>query len=119
MYLEASLAKSKGKKAWLLSQEYSPTVDGRCLQFWYHMYGAHIGELKILTFENGSHPVPIWTLKGSQGNQWKPSRVTIDIATKFQVKIMICSQSKGVLAAIVIIIIINNNTSYIYMSYVS
>ena len=87
MYVESSVPRSKGHKAWLLSKEYPASPDGRCLQFYYHMYGYHIGKLNILTYENGSRSAPVWTLEGNQGNQWKPSRVTLDVATKFQVDI--------------------------------
>lgn len=76
MYIEASSPRSKGHKAWLKSKTYTPTL-GRCLSFWYHMYGSHIGTLNVLIYTNGSRSAPIWSLSGNQGGFWRPSRVTI------------------------------------------
>jgi len=76
MYIEASSPRSKGHKAWLKSKTYKPTL-GRCLSFWYHMYGSHIGSLNVLIYTNGSRSAPIWTLSGNQGGYWRPARVTI------------------------------------------
>ena len=45
MYIEAT-GKSKGDKAQLLSPRY-PKTTGRCLEFWYHMYGSDIGTLTV------------------------------------------------------------------------
>ena len=84
MYIEASNPRSKGHKAWLKSAEYEPTL-GRCLSFWYHMYGQHIGAFNVLIMQNTSRSAPIWTLKGSQGYAWKPSRVTIKSSVKHNV----------------------------------
>ena len=86
MYIEASNPRSKGHRAWLQSDVYEPTL-GRCLSFWYHMYGVHIGELNVLIVQNGtSRSAPIWQLKGNQGNIWKPSRVTIKSSIKHKVR---------------------------------
>ncbi|XP_057298293.1 MAM and LDL-receptor class A domain-containing protein 2-like isoform X2 [Hydractinia symbiolongicarpus] len=75
MYIEASNPRSKGHKAWLKSAEYTPSL-GRCLSFWYHMYGTHIHTLNVLLYQNGSRSAPIWSLSGNQGYYWRPSRVT-------------------------------------------
>ena len=84
MYIEASSSRSKGHKAWLKSGTYEPTL-GRCLSFWYHMYGQHVGEVNVLLLQNGSRSAPIWQLKGQQGNIWKPSKVTIKSPVKHNV----------------------------------
>ena len=45
MYIETSAPRVKGDKAWLLSQSFNSfSRHGRCMSFWYHMYGAGIGE---------------------------------------------------------------------------
>lgn len=48
---------------------YSPVYhhdSGVCLDFWYHMYGAHIGELIVFSVdENKQNPALIWSLQGS------------------------------------------------------
>ncbi|XP_047128245.1 MAM and LDL-receptor class A domain-containing protein 1 isoform X1 [Hydra vulgaris] len=76
MYIETSTPQTKGHKAWLKSPNYSATI-GRCLSFWYHMYGQDIGTLNVLINQNGSRSAPIWTLSGEQGGLWRPTRVTI------------------------------------------
>lgn len=86
MYIETSNPRSKGHKAWLKSKEYTPT-RGRCLSFWYHMLGQHIGTLNVLTSSNGSRSAPIWTLSGLQGPYWRPARVTIRSSVKHNVSI--------------------------------
>ena len=84
MYIEASNPRSKGHKAWLKSGEHSATL-GRCLSFWYHMYGSHIGTLNVLLYQNGSRSAPIWSLSKNQGGFWRPSRVTIKSSVKHSV----------------------------------
>lgn len=88
MYIEASNPRSKGHRSWLLSQDYKPTL-GRCLSFWYHMYGTDIGELNVLISVNGSRSSPIWTQSGNQGNLWRPSRVTIKSPVKHNVCVFV------------------------------
>eukprot|EP00794_Sanderia_malayensis_P017044 gene17044-18759_t len=76
MYIEASAPRSKGHKAWLQSPTFAPS-NGRCLQFWYHMYGYQVGSLKVLKYENGSRSGALYSLSGSQGNIWRMAQVTI------------------------------------------
>lgn len=85
MYIEASSPRTKGHKSWLQSKVYTPTL-GRCLSFWYHMYGQDVGNLNILIkTSNTSYSAPMWTLSGNQGNVWKPTRVTIRSASNHRV----------------------------------
>jgi hypothetical protein len=70
MYVESSYPRSKGHKAWLISKQLDTKTDGRCLTFWYHMYGQHIGELNVLIYSNGTRSSPVWQLKGNQGDWW-------------------------------------------------
>eukprot|EP00795_Rhopilema_esculentum_P012712 gene12712-3431_t len=76
VYIEASAPRSKGHKAWLRSPVFTPST-GRCLQFWYHMYGYNVGTLNVLTYSNGSRSTPLYSLSGSQGNIWRIAQVTI------------------------------------------
>ncbi len=76
VYIEASSPRSKGHKAWLQSPTFSPS-NGRCLQFWYHMYGYQVGTLNVLKYENSSRSSPLYSLSGSQGNMWRIAQVTI------------------------------------------
>ncbi len=84
MYIEASAPRTKGHKAWLRSQVFTPSA-GRCLQFWYHMYGYHIGTLNVLKYENGSRSGALYSLKGNQGNMWRIAQVTIKSTVNHQV----------------------------------
>ena len=76
MYIESSGANRKvGEKAWLVSDILTRTV-GNCLYFWYHMYGAGIGSLKIYKqdFFNKQKTM-VFSLSGNQGNAWHQASV--------------------------------------------
>lgn len=45
-YMEASTG-SEGDETTLTSPQLSPSEEGACLTFWYHMYGANIGSLVV------------------------------------------------------------------------
>ena len=54
---------------------YTPVFDvsatpGKVLSFWYHMYGASMGDLEVGILTNGIY-IPIDTISGNQGNQWQ------------------------------------------------
>ena len=54
---------------------YTPVFDvsatpGKVLSFWYHMYGASMGDLEVGILTNGIY-IPIDTISGDQGNQWQ------------------------------------------------
>ena len=41
-----------------------------CLEFWYHMRGAHIGRLSVYQYDNPSAPTSryqIWSVQGNRG----------------------------------------------------
>ena len=86
MYIETSSPRSKGHKAWLVSPQYKST-NGRCLQFWYHMYGTTIGGLNVLFLQNGTRTSPIWSLSGNQGNLWRMAQVTLKNLVDFKVSV--------------------------------
>ena len=46
MYIEAGGIKSKGDKARLIGG-IIPDDAPHCVQFWYHLHGIHIGELRF------------------------------------------------------------------------
>ena len=47
MYIETSAPRRPNDKARLTSPSYPAATDSECLQFYYHMYGRHIGTLNI------------------------------------------------------------------------
>ena len=68
---------------------YTPTFDisatpGKVLSFWYHMYGAAMGDLEIGILTNGSY-IPIDTISGNQGDIWKFAYYPLPADSVFQV----------------------------------
>lgn len=63
------------------AQMISPVTSGpQCLNFWYHMYGAHINRLNIYVRNPNSNLLgtPIWSRYGSHGDRWKPAHVSMN-----------------------------------------
>lgn len=84
MYIESSRPRLPGNKARLLTPKY-PATNGKCLTFYYHMYGNGIGTLNIRMFQQGQFVPPIWTRSGNQGNIWRIGQVNLVTASTFQV----------------------------------
>ena len=88
MYIEASSPRTRGDKAWLTSEEFFRTSSsGRCIKFWYNMYGNSIGSLKIYYKTNTTKTV-IWGLSGAQsrnGSDWKFGQAPIRSRVVYQV----------------------------------
>ena len=89
LYIETSSPRSKGHKAWLVSPPFKST-NGRCLQFWYHMYGSTIGTLNVLLLQNKTRSSPIWSLSSNQGDIWRVAQVTLNSAVDFSVSASTC-----------------------------
>ncbi|XP_067035363.1 MAM and LDL-receptor class A domain-containing protein 1-like [Acropora muricata] len=70
MYIETSLPRQLGDYAVLSSPEY-PFRGYTCVTFYYHMYGATIGNLTVTL--NGR---TIFSISGNQGNRWLKAQVT-------------------------------------------
>lgn len=77
MYIEVSGVRP-GSKAQLASTLINPQ-SGKCLRFWYHMYGDSVGKLNVYLWVNGaSFPTyPAWSRSKGQGNQWFVGQVSI------------------------------------------
>ena len=80
MYTEASF-RFRGNIALLLSpvlhtKSYSG-VRG-CVQFWFHMKGAHMGGLRVTV--DGKR---VWQRFGNQGSKWIPAAVPFIPANRF------------------------------------
>ena len=65
----------KGDQAQLVSLTF-PATKGRCMTFWYHMYGSGMGDLNVYVNINGTKH-KVWTMSGDQGDEWKMARVTL------------------------------------------
>lgn len=70
LYVESSRT-LPNETAALRSGEISGQFPGYCLQFWYHMFGANIGTLRLLTQVNNTEPgATLWQHSGDSGNVW-------------------------------------------------
>ncbi|XP_061110695.1 neuropilin-1a-like isoform X2 [Conger conger] len=73
----------------------SPLVSGPgsdlCVSFWYHMFGSHVGTLRVKQrkeLQDGRADALLWTLSGHQGNRWREARVLMPNSnTPYQVVI--------------------------------
>ena len=75
-----------GTKAKLLSRTFPPTA-GRCLTFWYHMYGSGMGELNVYVKPVTGTLRKVSSLSGDQGDAWNMAQVTLISSTsEYQVK---------------------------------
>ena len=77
LYIETSFPRQPGDKARVIFKVFRVN----CLQFWYHMWGADIGQLKVYhtTFQPSSVvPHLAWHLQGNQGDAWKLAQVPFD-----------------------------------------
>ena len=80
MFIEASSPRRANEKARFISQSFTAVpVRGKCLNFWYHMFGADIGTLNVLqkTAPGNKSEKIIWSLSGQQGSQWLEGRVSL------------------------------------------
>lgn len=75
MYIETSRPRQLGDVAILQSKLFLPSGE-RCLKFYYHMYGDHIGALRVLYSSDGVD-TNIWEKKQDQGNQWLLARINL------------------------------------------
>ena len=85
-YVESS-GQNYGGKVFTI---YTPTFDvsqtpGKVLSFWYHMYGAAMGNLEIGVLDNNGYTA-LDTISGDQGNHWKLAYYPIMSTTSFKIK---------------------------------
>ena len=74
-----------GVKTRLLSGAF-PSTTGRCLTFWYHMYGSGMGELNVYVKAVTGTLGKVWSLAGDQGDEWKMAQSTlVSSSTGYQV----------------------------------
>ena len=94
MYIETSAPRKQGDKARLLSEDFSATTTrGRCVKFWYHMYGNTIGTLRVLvkTGAGNQSETVVWELSGNFGNQWYSAQAPVKSGNPYQVKMFFFS----------------------------
>ena len=77
LYIETSFPRQPGDKARVSFKVFRVN----CLQFWYHMWGADIGQLNVYytNFQSSSFVSHLaWHLQGNQGDVWKLAQVPFD-----------------------------------------
>lgn len=75
MFLETSFGNT-GDRAQLISPILSPFI--KCVSFYYHMKGAHIGTLNVYMKVNGTL-LKRWTLSQEQGNRWMKGQIPVNV----------------------------------------
>ncbi|XP_076340729.1 uncharacterized protein LOC143241087 [Tachypleus tridentatus] len=89
MYIEASAPRKENDTARLYSPVYPADKSNSCFTFWYHMFGAQTGYLRIY-IKSSLHVLaelsPDWEKFGDQGNQWLQGQVPVpQLLTEFQI----------------------------------
>ena len=87
MYIEASSPRRTGDIARLWTPSLTP-ANGRCISFWYHMYGINMGTLNVYAVRNSTNPVlgnPVWSRKGSTANLWYQQYVSLPTLSNYNV----------------------------------
>ena len=78
----------EGDKARLLSGTIraDTKTGGKCLDFWFHMYGPDIGDLTISQHFGGANQT-LWRRTGDNGDRWRHGSVSMTGGTDYQVLI--------------------------------
>lgn len=78
MFIETSYPRKRGDRARLESEVFPPTPsNGRCMSFWYHMQGGHIGTLSVYMRVFGQSETKLWSVTLDQGKTWNSAVVPI------------------------------------------
>ncbi|XP_025084894.1 MAM and LDL-receptor class A domain-containing protein 2-like isoform X1 [Pomacea canaliculata] len=88
VYIESSLPRKPGDKAWLVSSNaFSPTSGSTCvLRLYYHMYGTTIGSLNVYTRVSLLGDLKqILSLTGNYGDAWMRKDITFQETDSFQI----------------------------------
>ena len=95
MYIEASSPRRPGQAARLFSPLVTASGSStKCLEFWYHMYGPHVGSLSVYTnTTTGILSTAIWSKNATQGNLWKSAVVEVQMNQSYMVsfEIALCT----------------------------
>ncbi|XP_053986898.1 MAM and LDL-receptor class A domain-containing protein 1-like [Hylaeus volcanicus] len=88
-YIDSSFPRRPGDRARLLSTSFpAPSADTpMCMHFWFYMFGAGIGTLKLFLRHFRSLDAPlreIWSLNGNAGNTWFVAQITVSSLDDFQ-----------------------------------
>ncbi|XP_034558606.1 MAM and LDL-receptor class A domain-containing protein 2 [Notolabrus celidotus] len=82
LYVDSSVGEW-GDMSFLISDVFQPSTRGHCLSFWYHMYGSHVGTLRVYINDRNMHTGGNdegslkWIETGNRGDKWIEARVPI------------------------------------------
>ena len=80
MYMETSFPRQPGENAKLNSPKLQFS-ERMFLQFYYHMYGAHIGTLYVIVKGNN-----VFTASGNKGGRWMRAAIVVNLSAKYAVR---------------------------------
>ncbi|XP_071956933.1 MAM and LDL-receptor class A domain-containing protein 1-like [Antedon mediterranea] len=83
MYAEMSSPRQFRDVARLDSPVY-PKTDGKCLQFWYHMYGQDIGTINVYRRVSGTY-TKLWSDGWTGIDEWHVVEVTVISSNDYQI----------------------------------
>ncbi|CAF1538469.1 unnamed protein product, partial [Adineta steineri] len=87
-YIDTNKNRNINDTAILVSQSMSGTsVNGMCLEFFYHMYGPGVGRLTVYLQMEGFQPLPMWTLAGEQDDDWFQGKVGFSVSADHSILI--------------------------------
>ena len=88
IHLESSNRRSKGESV----RFESPYVISsyKCVTFWYHMWGKHVGRLNIFVAQKLGSEKLKWRLSGNQGDSWIEGRTGINNTFAYKVRKNYC-----------------------------
>ncbi|XP_060901043.1 MAM and LDL-receptor class A domain-containing protein 1-like [Labrus mixtus] len=82
LYVDSSVGEW-GDMSFVVSDVFPPSTRGHCLSFWYHMYGNHVGTLRVYINDRNTHTggneegTLVWIEAGNKGDKWNEARVSI------------------------------------------
>lgn len=88
VYIETSWPRKMNDTARLISSSIPGTTasKGKCLSFWYHMYGADINTLSVYV-RTGAHDSMLWSKTGTRGDKWIQGQATVTSRDHFKVNL--------------------------------
>uniref|UniRef100_G3PY20 MAM domain-containing protein n=2 Tax=Gasterosteus aculeatus aculeatus TaxID=481459 RepID=G3PY20_GASAC len=88
LYVDSSVGEW-GDLSFLVSEVFQPSPRGHCLTFWYHMYGSHVGTLRVYINDRKTHAgdneegILKWIETGNRGDEWQEASVTVKHSEAF------------------------------------
>ena len=88
MYIETSIPRVPGDKAWLSSPVIPQMSNTICLSFYYYMYGEDVGTLNVIirSIDSGSVSSPLWSVFGEKGDFWLKGQIAINVSSDSEVQ---------------------------------